>query len=165
MTNVYSRRLWKATCVPRSIAAAAILAAVAASAQAVAGPEKGRPVTGDPGISSMVVMDRDQFRVLRDWAEPGATRRLHQHADATWHVFVLITGQLRLTVEGQAPVDVTPGMALDLKGGVMHTFVNTGTVAATIVEVFGKAPKPAAGDAASAIDLARALGAAAGVRR
>ena len=36
------------------------------------------------------------------------------------------------------------GDVLDLKGGAMHTFKNTGTVAATIVEVFGKAPKPAA---------------------
>jgi hypothetical protein len=32
---------------------------------------------------------------------------------------------------------------LELKGGVMHTFKNTGTATATIVEVFGKAPKPA----------------------
>jgi hypothetical protein len=54
-----------------------------AEAQAIGGPEKGRPVTGDPGISSMVVMDRPDFRVLRDWAEPGAVRRMHNHADAT----------------------------------------------------------------------------------
>ena len=110
-------------------------------AQAIGGPEKGRPVTGDPGISSMQVMDRPDFRVLRDWAEPGAVRRMHQHADATYHVFTLLTGQLTLTVEGQQPVEVKAGDVLDLKGGVMHTFKNTGTVTATIVEVFGKAPK------------------------
>ena len=110
-------------------------------AQAIGGPEKGRPVTGDPGISSMQVMDRPDFRVLRDWAEPGAVRRMHQHADATYHVFTLLTGQLALTVEGQEPVEVKAGDVLDLKGGVMHTFKNTGTVTATIVEVFGKAPK------------------------
>jgi len=120
-----------------------LLGATPAFAQAVAGPEKGRPVAGDPGISSMVVMDRDDFRVLRDWAEPGAVRRMHQHADATYHVFTLVTGQLVLTIEGQAPVDVKPGDVVELKGGVMHTFKNTGTVAATIVEVFGKARKPA----------------------
>jgi quercetin dioxygenase-like cupin family protein len=113
-----------------------------AAAQAIGGPEKGRPVTGDPGISSMVVMDRPDFRVLRDWAEPGAVRRMHNHADATYHVFTLLTGQLTLTVEGQPPVDVKAGDVLDLKGGAMHTFKNTGTVTATIVEVFGKAPKP-----------------------
>jgi quercetin dioxygenase-like cupin family protein len=125
-------------------------------AQAVAGPEKARPVTGDPGISSMQVLNEAPFRVLRDYAEPGATRRMHNHADATYHVFVLITGQLRLTVEGQAPVDVGPGEALSLKGGVMHTFTNTGKVTATIVEVFGKTPAAAA-DLAAAEALARAL--------
>ena len=57
----------------------------------------------------MVVMDRPDFRVLRDWAEPGAVRRMHNHADATYHVFTLLTGQLTLTVEGQEPVDVKAG--------------------------------------------------------
>lgn len=125
-------------------------------AQAVAGPEKALPVKGDPGISSLQVLNEKPFRVLRDYAEPGATRRMHNHADATYHVFVLITGQLRLTVEGQPPVDVGPGEALSLKGGVMHTFINTGKVTATIVEVFGKAPAAAA-DLAAAEALARAL--------
>lgn len=125
-----------------------------ASAQAVAGAERARAVAGDPGISSMVVIDRPEFRVLRDYAEPGATRRMHSHDDATYHVFVLVTGQLLLTIEGEAPVAVTQGEALDLKGGAKHTFRNTGTVAATIVEVFGKRAAPAA-DAALA--LAQAL--------
>jgi quercetin dioxygenase-like cupin family protein len=131
----------------------ALLADVA-RAQAVAGPEQARPVTGDPGISSSQVLSETPFRVLRDYAEPGATRRMHNHADATWHVFVLITGRLRLTVDGQAPVEVNPGEALSLKGGVMHTFTNIGTVTATVVEVFGKA---AAADLAAAEALARAL--------
>jgi quercetin dioxygenase-like cupin family protein len=74
-------------------------------------------------------------------AEPGAVRRMHNHADATYHVFTLLTGQLTLTVEGQEPVEVKAGEVLELKGGVMHTFKNTGTVTATIVEVFGQAPK------------------------
>lgn len=111
-------------------------------AQAVGGAEGAKPVQGDPGISSMQVIDRPEFRVLRDYAEPGATRRMHSHKDATYHVFTLITGQLRLTIEGENPVDVTPGQALYLKGGAMHSFTNTGTVTATIVEVFGKAPPP-----------------------
>ena len=112
-----------------------------ATAQAVGGAETAKPVAGDPGISSMVVIEEAQFRVLRDYAEPGATRRMHAHQDATYHVFTLITGQLRLTIDGQPPIDVTPGQALSLKGGVQHTFTNTGKVTATIVEVFGKAPK------------------------
>ena len=112
-----------------------------AYAQALGEPEKAKPVQGDPGISSMVLMDLPQFRVLRDYAEPGATRRMHQHADATYHVLVLLTGQLNLAVEGETPVDVMPGQVLSLKGGVMHTFKNTRNVVATIVEVFGKAAK------------------------
>ena len=122
--------------------AVTLVAASSARAQAIGGPEKGRPVAGDPGISSMVVMDRTDFRVLRDWAEPGAVRRMHNHADATYHVFTLVTGQLTLTVEGQEPVEVKAGDVLELKGGAMHTFKNTGSVTATIVEVFGKAAKP-----------------------
>jgi quercetin dioxygenase-like cupin family protein len=112
-----------------------------AFAQAVGGAEKARPVNGDPGMSTMVVVESDEIRVLRDYAEPGATRRMHQHADATFHVFTLITGQLKLTVEGEAPQDVSQGQVVNLKGGVMHTFTNTGTVTATIVEVFGKAKR------------------------
>jgi cupin domain len=110
-------------------------------AQAVGGPEKGVPVKGDPGISSMRVMDRPDFFVLRDWAEPGAVRRMHNHPNTTYHIFTLVTGQLRLTIEGQAPVDVKQGEVVEMNNAAMHTFVNTGTVTATIVEVFGKAPK------------------------
>jgi quercetin dioxygenase-like cupin family protein len=113
----------------------------AAFAQAVGGTEKARPVAGDPGISTMVVVDAPAFRVLRDYAEPGATRRMHQHVDATYHVFTLVTGQLVLTIEGEPPVGVVQGQVVSLKGGAMHTFTNTGTVTATIVEVFGKAAK------------------------
>ncbi|HEX7280971.1 MAG TPA: cupin domain-containing protein [Vicinamibacterales bacterium] len=109
--------------------------------QAVGGREKGQPVQGDPGMAYMVVMDRPDFRVLRDWADPGAVRRMHNHPDATYHVFTLVTGQLRMTIEGQPPFDVKQGDVLELKGGVMHGFTNTGTVTATLVEVFGKAPK------------------------
>ena len=44
--------------------------------QAVGGAEGARPVTGDPGMSWMLVADEPEFRVLRDYAEPGATRPL-----------------------------------------------------------------------------------------
>ena len=119
-----------------------LLFASLAYSQAVGGPEKGIPVKGDPGISSMRVIDGKDFFVLRDWAEPGAVRRMHNHENTTYHVFTLVTGQLRLTIDGQAPIDVKPGEVIELKGGAMHTFVNIGNVTATIVEVFGRAPKP-----------------------
>ena len=110
-------------------------------AQAVGGPEKGVPVKGDPGISSMRVIDGADFFVLRDWAEPGATRRMHNHPGTTYHVFTLVTGQLTFTIEGQPAVEVKQGEVIELKGGAMHTFTNNGKVTATIVEVFGRAPK------------------------
>jgi quercetin dioxygenase-like cupin family protein len=110
-------------------------------AQAVGGPEKGVAVKGDPGISSMRVIDGADFFVLRDWAEPGAVRRMHNHQNTTYHVFTLVTGELTLTIEGQAPVVVKQGEVVELKGGANHTFTNTGKVTATIVEVFGRAPK------------------------
>jgi quercetin dioxygenase-like cupin family protein len=125
-----------------AIVLAVLMMSASAFAQAVAGAEKARPVTGDPGISSMVVMEEAAFRVLRDYAEPGATRRMHAHKDATWHVFTLITGQLRLTIEGEPPRDVMQGEVVSLKGGATHSFTNTGKVTATIVEVFGKATTP-----------------------
>jgi len=120
------------------IAIGAVSAGVLVTGQALAGAERAKPVTGDPGISSMVVTDQPQFRVLRDYAEPGATRRMHSHDDTSYHVFTLVTGELQLTVEGESPVTVTPGEAVTLKGGARHTFTNTGKVTATIVEVFGK---------------------------
>jgi len=118
--------------------AVVVLNAAGVWAQAVGGAERAKPVQGDPGISSMVVIDQPEFRVLRDYAEPGATRRMHSHNDATYHVFILVTGQLQLTIEGENPIDVTPGQVVTLKGGARHTFTNTGKVTATIVEVFGK---------------------------
>jgi quercetin dioxygenase-like cupin family protein len=127
---------------------AVLLCARPAAAQAVGGADQARPVAGDPGVSSMVVTNQPQFRVLRDYAEPGAVRRMHSHDDATWHVFVLVTGQLTLTVEGESPVEVTQGQVLTLRGGAKHTFKNTGAVAATIVEVFGKAQAGAADEGA-----------------
>ena len=133
-----------------------------AAAQAVPakdGIDKAQPVTGDPGLKFSTVFEMPEYRVLRDYAEPGATRRVHSHNDATCHVFVLVTGQLRLTIENDPPVDVTQGQVLTLKGGAKHTFINTGTTTATIVEVFGKAPRAAADE-----ELARALALAFTVR-
>src|SRR5687767_20674 len=125
----------------RTFAAAAVFMLLSTSfliAQAVRGPEKGVPVKGDPGISSMRVSDHREYFVLRDWAEPGAVRRMHNHANTTFHIFTLVTGQLTLTIEGRPPIEVKQGEVVELRDGAMHTFTNTGKVIATIVEVFGK---------------------------
>src|SRR5438094_3977335 len=105
--------------------------AATAAAQALpaqGGIDKAQPVAGDTGLKWSTVFDTPQFQVLRDYAEPGATRRMHAHARTTCHVFVLVTGQLRLTIDGEAPVDVTQGQVLTLKGAANHTFINTGSV-------------------------------------
>ena len=124
-----------------AIPALLIVLAPTAWAQAVGGAEKARPVPGDPGVSSMVVMDQPEFSVLRDYAEPGATRRMHSHDTVKWIVFTLVTGKLILTFEGQAPIEVEPGQVLHFKGTQRHTFKNVADVTATIVEVFGKTQK------------------------
>src|SRR5262245_47094609 len=72
------------------VSALTCLASSNVRSQALAGAERAKPVAGDPGISSMVVTDEGPFRVLRDYAEPGATRRMHSHDDASYHVFVLV---------------------------------------------------------------------------
>jgi quercetin dioxygenase-like cupin family protein len=120
---------------------AAVLLSTITYAQAIGPKEKAQPVQGDAGMSYREVMNKDQFRVLQDWAEPGAVRRMHNHPGTTYHVLTLLTGQLLLTVEGQKPVEVKAGDVLEFAPGVMHGFTNTGTVTATIVEVFGKPPK------------------------
>ena len=127
-----------------------------AAAQAVGGVENARPVQGDPGMKTMRVFDTPQFYVMRDYAEPGAVRRMHNHAGTIWHVFVLVTGQLQLTVEGEPIQDVKQGDVLSLKGAANHTFKNTGAVTATIVEVFGKTPAAAGGAEVIAAALAAA---------
>jgi quercetin dioxygenase-like cupin family protein len=124
-----------------AVAVLLIVLAPTARAQAVGGAEKARPVPGDPGVSSMVVMDQPEFSVLRDYAEPGATRRMHSHDTVKWIVFTLVTGKLILTFEGQAPIEVEPGQVLHFKGTARHTFKNVADATATIVEVFGKTQK------------------------
>lgn len=96
------------------------------------------PLSEDPGISWMVLTDAPDYRILRDFAEPGATRSMHHHADVTWHSFTLAAGKLMLTVEGTSPREINQGETLALKAGVNHTFTNVGATTATIVEVFGK---------------------------
>jgi len=139
MTKTSPLRCASSTSVSFALICALALSGDRVSAQAVGGAEGARPVAGDPGISSMVVLDAPEYRVLRDYAEPGAMRRMRNHPDATWHVFTLVTGNLLLTVEGEAPKEIAPGQVIALKGGVNHTFKNIGAVTATIVEVFGKA--------------------------
>ncbi|MEP6832002.1 MAG: cupin domain-containing protein [Gemmatimonas sp.] len=115
--------------------------ASSASAQALPRGVTAPPVEGDPGISAMWrLLEDSTFSVARDYAEPGATRRMHNHPEFSSHVLVLLTGTLRITIKGEAPRNVSAGEVLRIPAGADHTFTNIGTVVATIVEVFGKRP-------------------------
>ena len=127
----------------------AVLLALAAGrgkdalAQALPRGVTAAPVKGDSGISATwALLDDSAFSVARDYAEPGATRRMHNHPEFSYHVFILLSGTLRLTVEGEEPREVHAGEVLRVKAAANHTFTNIGTVVATIVEVFGKPHAP-----------------------
>ena len=114
-----------------------------ASAQAVPPGVKPTPVQGDPGIFTMWRMLEDSsYSVARDYAEPGATRRMHNHPEFSYHVLVVVTGNLRLTVKGGAPKELGAGEVVTIPAGAEHTFTNVGKETATIVEVFGKGATP-----------------------
>ena len=114
------------------------------AAQALPKGVRAAPVKGDSGISATwALLDDSAFSVARDYAEPGATRRMHNHPEFAYHIFTLLTGTLRLTIEGEEPREVHAGEVLRIKAGANHTFTNIGTVVATIVEVFGKPHVPA----------------------
>jgi len=118
---------------------ASLLPAKRALAQALPQGATGLPVQGDSGISaSWALLNDSAFSVARDYAEPGATRRMHKHPEFSFHVFILLSGTLRLTIEGEEPKEVHAGEVLRIKAGANHGFTNVGTVVATIVEVFGK---------------------------
>ena len=134
----------------RLLSFCAVLSALAsggakgASAQALPQGVTAVPVKGDSGISaSWALLDDPAFSVARDYAEPGATRRMHNHPEFSYHVFILLSGTLRLTVDGEEPREVHAGEVVRIKAAANHTFTNIGTVVATIVEVFGK-PSPRA---------------------
>lgn len=100
------------------------------------------PVEGAPGVSWMVLTDTPEYQVLRDFAAPGATRQMHQHHGVTWHVLTVATGRLRLTIEGEAPVELGTGESRAIRAEAMHSFTNIAETPATIVEVFGKGGPP-----------------------
>jgi quercetin dioxygenase-like cupin family protein len=118
------------------LAALALLSAQAAG-QAIGGAPVARPVQGDPGVYSSRVLDEPGYRTLRNYAEPGATRRLHRHDDVTYHVFILLTGTLRFELAGADPRVVGTGEIVSVPAGADHSFTNIGVDTATFVEVFG----------------------------
>jgi quercetin dioxygenase-like cupin family protein len=91
---------------------------------------------GNVGISNAVLRGQPEVRVLRVVVEPGGTRAMHEHANVDFHLFVPISGVMRLELEGDRSVDVQPMHPYFLDGGTQHGFHNDGDTAVEIMEVF-----------------------------
>ena len=87
------------------------------------------------GISNAAILNQSGARVLRVDVEPNGVRTVHSHDDVDFHLFVLVTGTVRLDVAGK-PLELGPWQAHFIKGGTKHGFVNTGPTTATAMEVF-----------------------------
>jgi len=92
----------------------------------------------DEGVAPNVLMNRDEVRVLRVEIQPGATRRTHTHDDVQFHLWVPVSGTLKFTMGSDAPVDAAVGQAFFMKRGTPHSFTNTGSTVAVVMEVFIK---------------------------
>jgi quercetin dioxygenase-like cupin family protein len=119
--------------------AAAVLVASFVRAQAPSSAQAGVPTTreADPGVFTTPVLDRAEMRASRLEVRPEGTRRVHQHDDVQFHLFIPVSGSIRLTRNGEA-IDVVVGQVYFLDKGRLHTFTNAGTSNATAVEVFVK---------------------------
>jgi len=100
--------------------------------------------TQDAGVARAVLIDRAEVRVLRVEIQPGATRRIHQHDDVRYHLFLPITAGIELTAGSEKPVLTSAGKAYFMSKGTPHGFRNTGTSVAMALEVFVKPDAPAA---------------------
>ena len=87
------------------------------------------------GISNVALLNQSGARVLRVDVEPNGVRNVHSHDDVDFHLFVPVSGTVRLEVAGK-PMDLMPWQAQYIKGGTKHGFANTGSTTATVMEVF-----------------------------
>jgi len=143
-----------------AVVAAAVLFASLVRAQAPSPAQAGAPATreADPGVFTTPVLDRAEMRASRLEVKPGGTRRVHQHDDVQFHLFIPVSGSIRLTrnpLGENVAIDAAVGQVYFLDKGTPHGFTNAGTTSASAVEVFIKprelapvagahAPSPAA---------------------
>jgi mannose-6-phosphate isomerase-like protein (cupin superfamily) len=127
----------------RSVSGLAFLLAVSWLASAVAqtpGTAGGgltlKPTseTSGHGISN-AVLNQSGARVLRVDVEPNGVRNVHTHDNVDFHLFVPVSGTVRLEVDGK-PLELGPWQGQYIKGGTKHGFANTGSTTATVMEVF-----------------------------
>ena len=92
----------------------------------------------DPGVKPNRLIDRAEVRVTRVEIQPGATRRVHQHDDVVYHLWVPIEGNLQLRIGSETPVAAAAGQAFFFKRSTPHGFTNVGTTPAAVLEIFVK---------------------------
>ena len=117
---------------------------------------QGEPAGGPVKVTR--ILDTPQTRVAQVEIQPNATRPLHSHSEALWHVFVTTDAPMDLLVEGQPAVHLGPWQAYFFTGGTMHGFHNPNARIARWVELFAlKTGSGVAIDENAARELAVAL--------
>jgi mannose-6-phosphate isomerase-like protein (cupin superfamily) len=128
----------------RSVSGLAFLLAVSWLASAVAqtpGTTAGglvlKPTSAasGEGISNVALLNESGARVLRVDVAPNGVRKVHTHDNVDFHLFVPVSGTVRLEVDGKL-LELGPWQAQYIKGGTKHGFANTGSTTATVMEVF-----------------------------
>ena len=99
----------------------------------------------DPGVRPTRLIDRAEIRVSRVEIAAGATRRVHQHDDVIYHLWVPLEGTLQITIGTDAPVTAKAGQAFFMKKGTPHGFKNIGTTPGAAMEIFVKQTATAGG--------------------
>jgi quercetin dioxygenase-like cupin family protein len=118
---------------------------------------QGEPAGGPVKVTRIV--DTPQTRVVQVEIQPNATRPLHSHAEALWHVFVTTDAPMDLLIEGQPDVHLEPWHAHFFTGGTMHGFRNPNARMVRWIELFAlKSGGAVAMDESAARELAIALG-------
>ena len=104
------------------------------------------------------ILDTPQTRVAQVEIRANATRPLHSHPEALWHVFVTTDAPMDLLIEGEPTVHLGPWQAHFFKGGDVHGFSNPNARTVRWIELFAlKTGSAVAIDEKAARDLALAF--------
>jgi quercetin dioxygenase-like cupin family protein len=118
---------------------------------------QGEPAGGPVKVTR--ILDMPQTRVAQVEIQPNATRPLHSHPEALWHVFVTTDAPMDLLIEGQPDVHLEPWHAHFFTGGTMHGFRNPNSRTVRWIELFAlKSAGAVAMDETAARELAMMFG-------
>ena len=104
------------------------------------------------------VLDNEQTAVRYVEIQANATRPMHSHPEAVWHIFMTTDAPMDLLIEGEPTVHLGPYQAHFFKGGTMHGFSNPNARPAHWIEMFAlKAGNAVAMDESAGRALALSL--------